>query len=108
MADETATKSGEEHVVSPPKVSKVKEISGKVKKKLHQNRLLKSVTPQKAYGKDQKAAPTMVINLNATKHVLLADKTATTSGEEHVTSPLKYLKSKKYLERQKNCTKTVY
>ena len=32
LADETATTSGEEHVASPPKVSKVKEISAKGKK----------------------------------------------------------------------------
>ena len=32
LTDETATTSGEEHVASPPKVSKVKEISGKAKK----------------------------------------------------------------------------
>ena len=66
MADETATTSGEEHVASPPKVSKVKE-SGKVKK----------------------SAPKLVVNQNATKHALLADETATTSGEEHVASPPK-------------------
>ena len=29
LVDETATTSGEEHVVSPPKVSKVKDISAK-------------------------------------------------------------------------------
>ena len=39
LADETATTSGEEHVASPPKVSKVKEIPKRVKK-LHQNWLL--------------------------------------------------------------------
>ena len=32
MADEIATISGEEHVASPPKVSKVKEISAKGQK----------------------------------------------------------------------------
>ena len=32
LADETATTSGEKYVASPPKVSKVKEISGKGKK----------------------------------------------------------------------------
>ena len=32
LADETATTSGEEHVASPPKVSKVKEISAKGQK----------------------------------------------------------------------------
>ena len=71
MADETATTSGEEHVASPPKVSKVKEIPTK----------------------GQKAAPKLV-NQNATKCALLADETATTSGEEHVASPPKVSKVK--------------
>ena len=62
LAEETATTSGEEHVSSPPKVSKGKEISAK----------------------GQKAAPKLVVNQHATKHALLADETATTSGEEHV------------------------
>ena len=39
--------------------------------------------------KDKKAAPKLVINQNATKHALLADETATTSGQEHVASPPK-------------------
>ena len=39
LADQTATTSGEEHVASPPKVSKAKEIPKKAKK-LHQNQLL--------------------------------------------------------------------
>ena len=43
MADQTATTSGEEHVASPPKVSKAKEISS------------------------QKAAPKLVDNQSATK-----------------------------------------
>ena len=79
LADETATTSGEEHVASPPKVSKVKEI----------------------HTKGQKAASKLVVNQNAKKYALLADKTATTSGEEHVASPQKYLKSRKYLQRAK-------
>ena len=72
LADETATTSGEEHVASPPNVSKVKEISAKGKK----------------------AAPKLVVNQNGTKHALLADKTATTSCEEHVASPPKVYKVK--------------
>ena len=60
LADETATTSGEEHVASPTKVSKAKEIPKKGKK----------------------AAPKLVVNQNATKCALLADETATTSGEE--------------------------
>ena len=58
LADETATTSGGEHVASPPKVSKVKEISAKGKK----------------------AAPKLVVNQIATKCALLADETVTTSG----------------------------
>ena len=64
--------SGEEHVASPPKVSKVKNISAK----------------------GQKAAPKLVVNQNATKHALLADETATTSGEKHVASPPKVFQVK--------------
>ena len=71
-ANQTATTSGEEHVASPPKVSKAKEI------------------PKKG----QKAAQKPVVNQNATKHALLADQTATTSGEEHVASPPKVSKAK--------------
>ena len=48
LAEETATTSGEEHVASPPKVSKGKEISAK----------------------GQKAAPKLVVNQNATKCAL--------------------------------------
>ena len=72
LADKTATTSGEEHVASPPKVSKVKGISAK----------------------GQKAAPKLVVNQNTTKCALLADETATTSGEEHVASPPKVSKVK--------------
>ena len=72
MADETATTSGEEHIASPPKVSKAKEI------------------PEKG----QKAAPKPVVNQYATKHALLADETATTSGGEHVASLPKVSKTK--------------
>ena len=53
LADETTTTSGEEHVASPSKVSKVKEISGK----------------------GQKAAPKLVVNQNG---ALLDNETATT------------------------------
>ena len=72
MSDETATTSGEEHVASPPKVSKAKEI------------------PEKG----QKAASKLVVNQNAIKCALLADETATTSGEGHVASPPKVSKAK--------------
>ena len=49
----------------------------------------------------QTLLPKETVNQNATECALLADETATTSGEEHVASPQKYLKSKKYLQRAK-------
>ena len=86
LADQTVTTSGEEHVASPPKVSKAKEI------------------PKKG----QKAAPKPVVNQNGTKHALLADETATTSGEEHVASPPKVSKAKEIPEKgQKAVPKLV-
>ena len=60
------------HVASPPKVSKVKEISAK----------------------GNKAAPKLVVNQNTTKCAILADATATTSGEKQVASPPKVSKVK--------------
>ena len=82
LADETATTSGLEHVASPPKVSKVKEIATK----------------------GQKTAQKLVVNQNATKHALLADETATTSGEEHVASPPKVSKVKEILTKGQNAS----
>ena len=82
LADETATTSGEKHVASPPKVSKVKEISAK----------------------GQKAAPKQVVNQNATKCALLADETATTLGEEHVASPPKVSKVKEISTKGQKAT----
>ena len=82
LADETANTSGEEHVASPPKVSKVKEI----------------------FAKGKNAAPNLAVNQNATKHALLADETATTSGEEHVASPPKVSKVKEISAKDKKAT----
>ena len=118
LADETATTSVEEHVASPQKVSKLKEISAKGQKaapKLVVNQnvtkcaLLADETATKSgeehvassqkvsklkeiSAKGQKAAPKLVVNHNVTKHAPLADETATKSGEEHVASPQKVSK----------------
>ena len=86
LADEAGTISGEEHVASPPKVSKAKEIPANV----------------------QKAAPKLVVNQNATKCALLADQTATISDEEHVASPQKVSKAKEISKKgQKAAPKPV-
>ena len=42
----------------------------------------------------QTVLPKETVNQNTTKHALLADETATTSGEEHVASPAKVSKAK--------------
>ena len=49
----------------------------------------------------QTLLPKEIVNQNATKHALLADETATTSGEEHVALPPKVSKAKKYPKRAK-------
>ena len=132
LADETATTSGEEHVASPPKVSQVKEISAKGKKAtptlvvnqitqimhywlmkqpqhqvrnmlLHPQKYLKS----KKSAKGKKGAPTLVVNQNASKHALLADETATTSGEEHVASPPKVSQVKEISAKGKKAALTL-
>ena len=74
------------HVASPPKVSKVKEVPAK----------------------SHKAVPKLVVNQNATKSALLADETATTSGEKHVASPPKVFKVKEIPKKgQKAAPKLV-
>ena len=58
--------------------------------------------------KGQKAAPKPADNKSVTKHALLSDQTATTSGEEHVASPSKVSKVSKAKEipkRGKSCKK---
>ena len=87
LAEQTATTSGEEHVASPPKVSKVSKAKEIPKK-------------------GQKAAPKLVDNQSVTKCALSADQTATTSGEEHVASPPKVSKAKE-IPRQKAAPKLV-
>ena len=42
----------------------------------------------------QTLLPKETVNQNTTKHALLADETATTSGEEHVASPPKVSRAK--------------
>ena len=87
LADQTATTSGEEHIASPPKVSKVSKA-------------------KEIPNKGQKAAPKLVDNQSVTKCALLADQTATTSGEEHVASPPKVSKAKE-IPSQKSAPKLV-
>ena len=68
--------------------------------------LQKYPQPKEIPKKGQKAAPKPLVNQNATKHALLADETATTSGEEHVALPPKVSKVKDIsAQGPKCCTK---
>ena len=79
LVDETTTTSGEKHVASPPKVSKVKEIPAKGQK-LHQNWCLIRM-PQNMHYWLKKQPPHQVRNMSL--------------------HPQKHLKSKKYPQRAK-------
>ena len=57
--------------------------------------------------KGQKVTPKLVDKQSATKHTLLADQTATTSGEEHVASPQKVSKVSKAKEIPKKGQKAT-
>ena len=67
----------------------------------------KYLKPKKCPQRAKKAEPKLVVNQNATKHALLADETATTSGEQHVALPIKVSKAKEIHKKgPKICTKT--
>ena len=69
--------------------------------------LQNNLKPKKYLQRTKKAAPKLNVNQNATKHGLLADETATTSGEEHLASPPKVSKVKEISAKdKKSCTKT--
>ena len=55
----------------------------------------------------QTVLPKETVNQNATKHALLADETATTSGEEHVASSPKVSKVKEIPNKGKKATPTL-
>ena len=72
---------------------------------LHLQKYLKS---KKYLQRTKKAAPKLNVNWDATKHGLLADETATTSGEEHLASPPKVSKVKEISTKgQKGAPKLV-
>ena len=65
---------------------------------LHLQKYLKPGNTQKG---PKSCTTKPVDNQSATKHALLADQTATTSGEEHVASPPKVSEARKYPKRAK-------
>ena len=52
----------------------------------------------------QTLLPKETVDQNAMKHALLADETATTSGEEHAASPPKVSKAKEIPEKGQKAT----
>ena len=72
---------GEEHVASPPKVSKVKEISAKGQKCCTQNWLLKSVIPQKASALCDEGAIASNSDLDGEDYYIVEDDNEGASSE---------------------------
>ena len=96
LADETATTSGDEHVASPPKVSKVKEIS----EKGQQNWLLKSVIPQKASALCHEEAMASNSDLDGEDYYIVEDDNESASFE--YVPCVNYPNDKVYPEDEKN------
>ena len=76
LADETATTSGEEHVASPPKVSKVKEISTKGQNAAPKLVAKKRVTPQKASALCDEGAMASNSDLHGEDYYIVEDERA--------------------------------
>ena len=81
MADETATTSGEEHVASPPKVSKAKEIPKKGQKAALKSVARKSVTPQKASALCDGGAMASNSDLDVEDYYIVEDDNESASSE---------------------------
>ena len=81
LADETATTSCEEHVASPPqKYLKSKKYPQRAKE-LHQNWLLKSVTPQKASALPDEGAMALDSDLDGEDYYIVEDASESASFE---------------------------
>ena len=92
MADETATTSGEEHVASPPKVSKAKEIPENVQKAEPKMDARKRVIPQKAMASDS--------DLDVQDYYIVEDDNEGASSE--YVPCINYPNDKVYPEDEKN------
>ena len=91
MADETATTSGEEHVASPPKVSKAKEIPQRPKTE-PKPVARKRVIPQKAMASDS--------DMDVEDYYIVEDDNESASSE--YVPCVNYQNDKVYPEDEKN------
>ena len=100
MADETATTSGKVHVVSPPKVSKVKEIPTKGQKAAPKLVAKKRVIPQKASALCDEGAMAWDSDLVGEDYYIVEDDNESASSE--YVPCINYPNDKVYPEDEKN------
>ena len=100
LADETATTSGEEHVASPPKVSKVKEVLKKGQKATPKLVAKKRVIPQKVSALCDKGAMASDSDLDGEDYYIVEDDNESASSE--YVPCVNYPNDKVYPEAEKN------
>ena len=100
MADETGTTSGEKHVASPPKVSKVKEIPAKGQKAEPKPVAKKRVISQKASALPDEGAMASDSDLDGEDSYVVEDDNDSASSE--YVPCINYPNDKVYPEDEKN------
>ena len=100
LADETATASGEEHVASPPKVSKAKEIPKKGQKAAPKLVARKRVIPQKASALGDEGTMASNSDLDVEDYYIVEDDNESASSE--YAPCINYPNDKVYPEDEKN------
>ena len=100
LADETATTSGEEHVASPLKLCKIKEISAKGQKAIPNLVAKKRVIPQKASTLHDEGAMASNSDLDGEDYYIIEDNNKSASSE--YVPCINYPNDKVYPEDEKN------
>ena len=100
MTDETATTSGEEHVASPPKVSKAKETPKKGQKAAPKPVARKRVIPQKTSALRDEVAMASNGDLDVEDYYIVEDDNESASSE--YVPCVNYPNDKVYPENEKN------
>ena len=100
MADERATTSGEEHVASPPKVSKVKEISTKGQTAAPKLVARERVIPQKASALHDEGPMASDSDLDGEDYYIVKDDNKSAPSE--YVPCINYPNDKVYPEDEKN------
>ena len=100
LADETATTSGEEHVASPPKLSKAKEIPKKGQQAASKLVARKRIIPQKASALCDEGAIASNSDLDVEDYYIVEDDNESASSE--YVPCVNYPNDKVYPEDEKN------